>query len=829
MTHRYRRLFVALFIFSIGAACGGDNTSIPVTAAPGNAPGQRLVDFAARAEGGVFRLEGAHYDFDPSTSLGVLLNGWSTPEPATDEREWFTWAINEQAQLQLRVFDVDRTWLHFRARPYAIGPTVTQTVSVELNGVAVGSVNLRPGDFDAYALRLPPDSLVTGDNVVTFNFAYATSPNSLTASSEDLRTLAAAFSYVSVTRDSSAPEPTASIASTGTALGYGSTPQGLQLPTNSETVFPIKIPANGTIEFGMIRHTANEGSSVRGEIALRSPLRGEEVFFRAQSGDDTTWQADLTQWVGEEVNLVFRAVGGQDGDGVTWVEPTLSGETAEMNVDTNVVLIVVDTLRADYLGAYGSEAKTPHMDALAERGILFEHAYSHVPITVPSHSSMFTSLIPTEHAALNNGSILGGAHSTLAELMRDSYRNTAGFVSLGVLKREFGVAQGFDQYYDDFESDWWKSASEVNADLIPWLERQSSEPFFLWAHYSDPHEPYTPPGRSYPVQRAHYGDRSDAEVTADGKTNALEFDWPPGTTNVNLSSLSGRALIRINNLRATGQLTATCSEGCTERYPNPPAVEFVTRLPATIAVNNPTDTAVSGSVMFRVSERLSNEDVRTRYREEVEYVDREIGRLLTAVAEASGDRDTLVILTADHGEELGLHGPPGHVSRLYDSVLRVPLIMSWPGQLPAGVRVADAVSHIDLLPTVLDLLNVPDRTPRSGQRLSPLLKTAQESVAKVPIIAETFRPESPKDRKAIISDRFKLILTPEDALEELYDLDQDPDEQHNLVFDDPDTAASLTKILLAGLAEAEARAAVPEQQTLSEEQLERLRSLGYVR
>ena len=191
--------------------------------------------------------------------------------------------------------------------------------------------------------------------------------------------------------------------------------------------------------------------------------------------------------------------------------------------------------------------------------------------------------------------------------------------------------------------------------------------------------------------------------------------------------------------------------------------------------------------------------------------------------------DTLIMLTADHGEELGLHGPPGHVSRLYDSVLRVPLIMSWPGQLPEGVVVSDPVSHIDLLPTIADLLNIRDSNVRSGRRLAPLLDSARPDGEIVPIVAETFRPESPKDRKALISDRFKLILTPEDSLEELYDLSTDPDEQQNLVADDPETTATLTKILLARLAQAEAKAPSPEQQTLTEEQLERLRSLGYVR
>ena len=808
------------------AACGTSDSTIPVAIAEGDAPGQRLIDFAARADSGQFRLAEPAYDFDPASSRAVLLDGWSIPEPAADGSSWFAWAIGQRAQLRLRLLDPERTWLHFRARPFQIGPNVTQTVSVELNGATVGSVNLRPGDFEIYSLRLPHAALTIGDNVVSFDFSYATSPNRFSSASEDRRPLAAAFDYVAATRDSAPPEQ---VEPATRSLAYGATAQGLRLPADSETEFQLTVPTSGIVDFGMIRH-GDDGSAWRGEVAVRSPDRGEEVFFSERSADDsTTWRADLAQWAGEQVTLVFRTVGGQAGDGVTWIQPTLHGEIAAMNVRSNVVLIVIDTLRADHLGAYGGEGETPNMDALAERGVVFEHAYSHVPITVPSHSSMFTSLLPTEHAALNNGSILGERHLTLAELMRSSYRNTAGFVSLGVLKSEFGVAQGFDWYSDDFEADWWKSAGEVNADLLPWLDRQSSEPFFLWAHYSDPHEPYTPPGRSYPILNARYADRIDANVTADGKTVGLELDWPTGTTDIHLSWASGRHLVRINNLRATRRLEATCSDGCTERYPNPPAVEYVTRLPATMTVTNPTEDVVSGSVLFRVSERLSNEEVRARYREEVEYVDREIGRLLTAVEAASAGRDTLVILTADHGEELGLHGPPGHVSRLYDSVLRVPLLMSWPGQLPAGLVVSDPVSHIDLLPTIADLLNIRDTSVRSGRRLAPLLNSAPDELEIVPIVAQTFKPESPKDRQALISDRIKLILTPEDSLQELYDLTTDPDELENLVSVDPETTANLTGILRARLAEAEARAPTPEQQTLTEEQLERLRSLGYVR
>ena len=204
-----------------------------------------------------------------------------------------------------------------------------------------------------------------------------------------------------ILRNRSTPQPP--------SLAYGGSTQGLRLPADSETEFPLTVPANGVVEFGMMRH-GDDGSALRGEVAVRSPERGEEVFFSEQSVDQsTTWRADLSQWAGEQVNVVFRTVGGQLGDGVTWTQPALYGEIGAMNVRSNVVLIVIDTLRADHLGAYGGDVETPNMDALAQRGVLFEHAYSHIPITVPSHSSMFTSLIPTEHATPEQREHSGGA------------------------------------------------------------------------------------------------------------------------------------------------------------------------------------------------------------------------------------------------------------------------------------------------------------------------------------------------------------------------------------------------------------------------------------
>ena len=463
--------------------------------------------------------------------------------------------------------------------------------------------------------------------------------------------------------------------------------------------------------------------------------------------------ADLSAFQGQLAQLIFRVVGGdQESLPVGWVTPKLYGSTADdMDVDTSVVLIVIDTLRSDVLGSYGGAGgHSPHMDELAASGVRFERAYSHIPITVPSHSSMFTSLLPTEHAALNNGHVLNASHVTLAERLRDdTYRRTSAFVSLGVLKAHFGVAQGFDEYYDTFGRDWWKTAEEINGAVLPWLaDRDAAEPFFLWAHYSDPHEPYSPPGRDYPELIVRTEDGIETSVIANGSTWRVPLDVEEDTTRVTVSSSDRLEWpIRLNGLRTNEGATVTCEKGCRERSPAPGIVEYAVVPPASFSIEHPAGETKPAWIQFRPVENLPPSEIRVRYLEEVEYVDRAIGELVIALRER-GD-NPLIILTADHGEELGEHGGAGHVTRLYDTTLRVPLIFSWPGVLPEGVVVEDPVSHIDLLPTIFELLKIPDTETRSGRSLVPQLLARPGVVEPRPIVAETFRPESRKDRQAI--------------------------------------------------------------------------------
>jgi choline-sulfatase len=159
----------------------------------------------------------------------------------------------------------------------------------------------------------------------------------------------------------------------------------------------------------------------------------------------------------------------------------------------DVVVVTIDTLRADRVGCYGdSDAVTPNMDGLAREGILFENAVTPVPITLPSHSTIMTGLLPPNHGVRNNGSyVLPPSATTLAERFHEAGYRTGGFISAFVLNRQFGIAQGFDVYDDSLVTE--RAGTETVARAIRWLDRKDKRPFFLWVHLYEPHTPWTPP------------------------------------------------------------------------------------------------------------------------------------------------------------------------------------------------------------------------------------------------------------------------------------------------------------------------------------------------
>ncbi|MGE5198100.1 MAG: sulfatase-like hydrolase/transferase [Rhodospirillaceae bacterium] len=181
---------------------------------------------------------------------------------------------------------------------------------------------------------------------------------------------------------------------------------------------------------------------------------------------------------------------------------TLVGDGARLPL--NLVLITLDTTRADRLGAYGAtDVETPVLDGIAREGVLFEQAVSVAPLTLPAHSSIFTGRFPPEHGVRDNGGFfLDDKQVTLAEVLKGKGYRTGGFVAAYVLDSKWGVSQGFDTYFDDFDlgeargmsiGAIQRPANEVIDKVLPWIEGAKGGPFFAWVHLYDPHTPYRPP------------------------------------------------------------------------------------------------------------------------------------------------------------------------------------------------------------------------------------------------------------------------------------------------------------------------------------------------
>jgi choline-sulfatase len=171
----------------------------------------------------------------------------------------------------------------------------------------------------------------------------------------------------------------------------------------------------------------------------------------------------------------------------------------------NVLLISIDTLRADRLGSYGYKAaQTPVLDALAARGARFAQATTTTPLTLPAHTSLLTGTFPTFHGVRDNGQFyVDDDQTTLAEVLKARGYRTGGFVGAFVLDRRWGIAQGFDTYFDDFDLGKYELAAGIDAAQRPgnevvdraagWIGQQSNQPFFAWVHLYDPHAPYAAP------------------------------------------------------------------------------------------------------------------------------------------------------------------------------------------------------------------------------------------------------------------------------------------------------------------------------------------------
>jgi arylsulfatase A-like enzyme/Flp pilus assembly protein TadD len=390
---------------------------------------------------------------------------------------------------------------------------------------------------------------------------------------------------------------------------------------------------------------------------------------------------------------------------------------------SNVVLITIDTLRADRLGCYGyTKAQTPNLDRIAAQGVLFTNAVSHVPLTRPSHASIFTGLYPFQHGIHDNiASPLNSKIPTLAETLKKNGYRTAGFVASFVINSQSGLQRGFDSYDDrfdpkkqptDFAMNLEKRGNEILEEFQSW-KSSAPAPYFAWLHFYDPHFPYAPP--------APYS-KSFADRPYDG---------------------------------------------------------------------------------------------------EVAYTDELIGKTLKLL-----DKNTLLIITSDHGESLGDHGENAHSYFIYDATLHVPLIFYSPGKIPAKQKVTIQARLIDLFPTILDLVSIQQPSKMTGVSLRPWLNGQQPTDPANPSYSEAFTPWLHFGWSRLIGVRqngWKYIEAPRP---ELYNLDADPGELKNLYTHQNNRALEM-KQWLSKSGAFENKPTSGASQELDPEMLEKLASLGY--
>lgn len=421
----------------------------------------------------------------------------------------------------------------------------------------------------------------------------------------------------------------------------------------------------------------------------------------------------------------------------------------------NVLLISIDTLRADHLGAYGYErATSPHIDALAEDGILFERAFTQSHNTKISHATLLTSLHPTVHGVTKD-TALPERIETLAERLRAGGYTTAGFVTNpGWLGEQSGLAQGFDHYHE-----MWGNAEKQSDLALAWLADAVDEPFFLFLHYYDVHSDW----KVLPYETGTDHDHRFAPPRE---------DFHPCDADV----CASRFLQQVNAGKAV----------------------------------------------------LTEEDVRQTvalYDGGISYTDHHVGRVL-AELEASGlSANTVVVVTSDHGEEFLEHGKFLH-NQLHREVARVPLIIRVPGA-STGVRVAQPVGLVDVMPTLLDLVGI-EADDVDEVEGSPLLGPGP---AATEVVLSFGAGEGDPDIFAR-GPRFSLRVRHGFSQWELYDTDVDPNEHVDISADRPDDARELlerTRHALQRQQELRDRlnlSAVPA--ALLEEQEERLKALGYL-
>ena len=497
--------------------------------------------------------------------------------------------------------------------------------------------------------------------------------------------------------------------------------------------------------------------------------------------------------------------------------PVLAASASRPAGPPNVVYLLVDTLRADRLGAYGNpRATSPSLDRLAARGSLFQLAIAQACVTVVSVSSIFTSMYPLSNGVMDPSHGLEDGPATLAEIFTANGYATAAFTAGGHLSPAFGLGRGFQTY----KSMTYPGSFRITVpQAIEWLGRQAASPFFLFIHGYDVHSPY----------RVPLGYRELFDPGYRGEVDRLSFNFPTFIHHITDDSFDecGKGML-------PGAVCNACDVGSLRRQVLPPPAPFPAGLPqirsgTAEGVQLPIGPAGLSYRLPALERRLSPEDaahIVSHYDGALAYSDLWLGLFLEELDRRGLSGNTVVVVSGDHGESLGEHGRYDHGYHLFDVNVHVPLIMAGPG-VPAGQRVTGPVELLDVGPTLLELCGIVQPRGHQGRSLTAEMRAAQDGA-----------PLPPRDAFSVIGNVASLRTprwhylrkqqgTADQAhLSELYDLQDDPGETVSVLSRFPAEAAALEGRLLDRI-EAAVPKVRPRTTSLRPEDRAFLRTFGY--
>ena len=693
---------------------------------PANAPkerGRMVLDLAKHVERAELRQNGVLV-LDAGTPAGRKYDfgGWLSGASATATFGATTALLAQNKRLRLSFARERVGAARVLARMRCFSPCKLTTY---VNGKTVGHARLAGKTFEVFEVGVPADTLSPGENELLLRVDKSGVAPGLGRQSIALDWVRIGEPALAIPDDAPPTPAELTIDEQSTAL---------RIPSDYALGYALQVPVGARLR-GLVSGEAP------GQLRVQAITDGQAHVSLLDINVGPQQQkvdVDLGRFAGRVARIDLGAVGADLQLKAPRIVSTARPRglaTTKVRSGTplarNLVIILIDTLRADKLAPYndGTRVRTPGLDRFVQHAAVLTNARAQENWTKPSVATLLSSLLPWEHNATKDAARVPAAVKLLPELLRERGYFTGSFIANGYVSDKFGFKQGWHTYRNYIREGRRAKAQYVAADVLEWLDRRPKDkPFFLYMHTIDPHVPYKPP--------QHFLSMYD-----DDKKYRGPVDFRASSTLLEKIKL--------------------------------------------------------GSIKLKPRDKARLEAL---YDAEISYHDVHFAAVIEGLEKRALAEDTIVVVTADHGEEFWDHGSVGHGHSVYDELLHVPLVMRIPGLTHGAMRADEAVGLVDVVPTVLEAMGQPVPEELSGRSLLPILR-GQEGGAPRVAVAGFMRAW----RTASVG-KFKLIQR---TLKHswLYDTEADPKEQNDLAQSHPLALRYMRGLL--GLSLADTHAAAP--------------------